>query len=377
MTAARHVTGLALAAMPPGALFLAQTWLVVSAQTDAMLSLAKYAGLLGLVFFAFDGSSGLIPAMLRLRHSHAALRAAYLAYRAGIFVLLLITLPLLWHLAPEDTASFLPFIVLALLLRFPLIDADLDDRGFQHWAMLLQNIWMVPLCLVAVLRGQINAEMAGHAALWSTAVLAAAHLFPVRRRPPRLEARFGAALREIITIMVAQGLGQLYGRAVLFILGASFAGALPALLVYAKQAFNAAGLLVTYLRRIELAKRRTSMGLSLAGQSAIALVAGVLSALAASKLGVSHGLVLVTIIWQCLEKLSGTAIYAFQLDNRHRLALVGLINVCILGLVGLALARVQSSPLLFVACEALGYGMVLFFWAQTNCGRAVSEGAQP
>lgn len=366
MTASRHMAGLALAAVPPGAIFLGQTWLVATGQTDAVLSLAKYGGLLGLVFFAFDGSSGLIPAMLRLRHSDGAVRTAYLVYRAGVAVLLGATLPLLWHFAPEDTATLLPFLAIALLLRFSLLDADLDQRGFQHWAMLLQNGWMLPLCLGAVLGGDITAEMAGHAALWSTAILAAAHVLLARADRFSAKANFGPALMEIITIMGAQGIGQLYGRAVLFVLGASFSGPLPALIIYAKQAFNAAGLLVTYLRRIELARHRTSMGLSLTGQAAIVLVAGILVALAAPGLGVSHGLVLVVIAWQSLEKLSSTGIYAFQLQGRHRLALAGLVNVCVLGVAGLALALAQASPLVFVAFETLGYGAVLLLWLQAN-----------
>lgn len=365
MTAARHMAGLALAAVPPGAIFLAQTWLVATGQTDAVLSLAKYGGFLGLVFFAFDGSSGLIPAMLRLRHSDAAVRTAYL-YRAGVAALLGATLPLLWHFAPEDTAALLPFLAIALLLRFSVLDTDLDRRGFQHWAMLLQNGWMLPLCLSAALSGDITTEMAGHAALWSTAILAAAHVLLARTDRFRAKADFGPALMEIITIMGAQGIGQLHGRAVLFVLGASFSGPLPALIIYAKQAFNAAGLLVTYLRRVELARHRTSMGLSLTGQAAVALVAGILVALAAPGLGVPHGLVLVLIAWQSLEKLSSTGIYAFQLQGRHRLALAGLVNVCVLGVAGLALALAQTSPLVFVAFETLGYGAVLLLWLQTN-----------
>ena len=377
MTAARHMVGFALAALPPCALFLAQTWLVATGQTDAVLSLAKYSGLLGLVFFAFDGSSGLIPAMLRSRHSDAAIRSAYLVYRAGVAALLVAALPILWHLAPADTAVLLPFLALALLLRFSLLDADLDRRGLQHWAMLLQNVWMVPLCLGAILQGAITAKAAGHAALGGTGLLAVAHVLLARPDRSLARAQLAPALKEITTIMGAQGIGQLYGRAVLFVLGAGFSGPLPALIIYAKQAFNAAGLLVTYLRRIELAQRRTSMGISLTGQAVVALAAGVLVALAAPQLGVSHGLTLTILVWQSLEKLSATAIYAFQLDSRHRLAVTGLVNVCVLGLAGLVLSQVQSSPLPFVALETLAYGAVLFVWYQISRSRASGADARP
>ena len=369
MKVAGHIAGLALAAIPPGALFLAQSWLVATGQTDAVLSLAKYAGLLGLIFFAFDGSSGLIPAMLRLRHSDDALRSAYRVYRAGIAALLVATVPIALHFAPANTATLLPFLAIALLLRFPLLDADLDCRGFQHWAMLLQNGWMLPLCIGAVLNSGVSAEMAGHAALWSTVVLAVAHAILVRPAQKSTQANFGPALFEIVTIMGAQGIGQLYGRAVLFVLGASFSGPLPALIIYAKQTFNAAGLLVTYLRRVELARHRPSVGLSLTGQAVVTLVSGILIALAAPMLGVPHALVLVLIAWQSLEKLSSTAVYDFQLQNRHRLALAGLAITCVLGLAGLALALAQTSPILFVALETLGYCVVLSLWLTTNRSR--------
>ncbi|MBO9589018.1 hypothetical protein [Devosia sp.] len=375
MRVAGHIAGLALAATPPGALFLAQSWLVATGQTDAVLSLAKYAGLLGLIFFAFDGSSGLIPAMLRLRHSDAVMRSAYLVYRAGIAALGLAMIPIALHFAPADTATLLPFLTTALLLRFPLLDAELDRRGFQHWAMLLQNGWMLPLCFGAVLNPEISAETAGHAAFWSTVVLATAHVFLAGPYQRSTKANFGAALIEIVTVMGAQGIGQLYGRAVLFVLGASFSGPLPALIIYAKQAFNAAGLLVTYLRRVELARRRPSMGLSLTGQAAIALVSSILVALAAPMLGLPHGFVLVLIAWQSLEKLSATAVYDFQLQNRHRLALAGLCNTCVLGLAGLALALGKTAPILFVTLETLGYCVVLLLWFATNRSRRAAERA--
>lgn len=378
MRAVRHIVGLSLAGAPPAALFLTQTWLVATGQTAAVLSLAKYGGLLGLIFFAFDGSSGLIPAMLRLRHSEAAIHQAYRVYRAGVAALFLVALPLLWRIAPFDAAALLPFLAVALLLRFALLDADLDRRGFQHWAMLLQNGWMLLLCLGAVISGEITAELAGHAALWSTLVLAAAQMLFVRRDHSPATAKFGPALMEILTIMGAQGIGQLYGRAVLFVLGTSFAGPLPALTIYAKQAFNAAGLLVAYLRRIELTRPRPSMGLSVIGQAVMALLAGVFVALAAPNLGVSHGLVLALIAWQSLEKLSATVIYTFQLQSQHQLALTGLVSVCALGIAGLVLALVQTSPLLFVAFETLGYGVVLGLWFRANqCGQAREARGRP
>ncbi len=375
MRSLRRLAGLSLAATPPGILFLAQTWLVASGQTEAVLSLAKYGGLLGLVFFAFDGSSGLLPAMMRVRHGEAAVRRAYLVYRMGVLTLLLGAVPVFWHLAPEETASLFPFLAMALLLRFPFLDADLDRRGLQHWSMLLQNGWMGPLCLGVVFSGGADATMAGHAALWGAVALAATHLVIGRTRQSSAKSDFRPALLEILGFLGAQGVGQVYGRVVLFVLGTAFAGPVASLLVYAKQAFNAAGLVVVYLRRIELAEGRASMRLSLWGQAGIAVVASVLVALAALRLGQSPGLVLALIGWQSLEKLSTNAAYAMQLRNRYDLALVALLGVAVLGLCCLWMAIAQASALVFVTVETLGYGVVLIVWWWSRRNRLV--GAQP
>lgn len=301
--------------------------------------------------------------MLRRRHQDAAIRSSYLAYRTCILAGLVLATPLLWLLAPDDLVALLPFLAPALLLRFAFLDAGLDRQGMQHWSMLVQNGWMLPLSLAAILTGRIEAEMAGHAALWSSLILAGTHLRFVpeaRRWPQRTEIR--PALAEILHLTFAQGLGQLYGRAVLFGLGAGFTGPLASLAIYAKQAFNAAGLLVTYLRRVELARRESNMRMSLFGQAAIALLASLLVAFAAARLNVPIGTVLALVAWQGLEKLAGNAVYAFQLGGWHAPALAGLLAVTGLGLFGLATAMTQANVLVFIAAEALGYCAILVLW---------------
>lgn len=359
----RRLFNLALAATPPGSLFLAQSWLVTTGKSDAVLALARYGGLIGLIFLAFDGASGLLPAMMRLRHSMGAIRSAYLAYRGIVALLFAATLPLAWHLAPHETAGLLPFLAAALLLRLPLLDADLDRRGWHHWSMMLQNGWTVPLAFLACLRGELDAATAGHAALWSTLLLFIVHaVFAHGRSDTGRNDDFRAPLLEILAFMAAQGLGQLYGRAVLFSLGAAFTGPVAALVIYAKQTFNAAGLVVTYLRRIELARGQKAIHLSLSGQAAIGLAAGLIVASAALRLNLSSGLVLILIAWQVLEKLSANAVYATQLKNRHDMALAALLAVVVIGIGGLALAVAQGQALVFVAAEALAYCGVLLFW---------------
>ena len=356
----RHISRLGIAASAPASMFLAQSWLIATGRPEAVLGLAQYGGLLGLIFFAFDGNSGLVPALMRLRHAETTIRSAYLVYRGGILVLLATALPLFWHLAPDTTGTLLPFCALALLLGLPFIDADLDQRGLHHWSMLLQNLWMLPLAGGAVLFGKVDAMLAGHVALWSTLVFALVHR---RARVPsatsRAQTHLKSALLEILNFMGAQGLGQLYGRATLFGIGVAFAGPLPSLLIYAKQVFNAAGLLVLYLKRVELGRGLDNMRLSLSGQAAIAVLGSVIVGLASAKLGVAPELALVLIAWQVLEKLSATAIYIFQRDVRHDRALSGLAMVVVLGLAGLAIAVNMANSLIFVAFETLGYCTVL------------------
>ncbi|MBN9334333.1 hypothetical protein [Devosia sp.] len=359
MRAFRFLVSLALATAPAGCMFLAQTWLLLSGQGDAVLDLARYGGLIGLIFLAFDGGSGLAPTLMRQRHAASAIRSAYLVYRGGVLAVLLAILPLAWLTAPVETLALLPLLAAALLLRLPLLDADLDRHGWQHWSMALQNGWMLPLAVTASLTGEMDARTAGHAALWSTLALFAAHHLLVREKQ-QIGGDFRPPLIEIVSFACAQGIGQAYGRAVMFILGAAFTGPLPALVIYAKQAFNAAGPLVNYLRRIELAQSRADMKLSLSGQTAICLVAGALVALAAARLGLPLVLALTLIAWQIFEKLSANAVYAHQIAVRHRLALGSLVLVASLGLFGLAVA--DGQPLVFIAAETIGYAIVLILW---------------
>lgn len=373
MTPVRHLARFALAAAAPATLFIAQTWLVVQGEIESVLALARYAGLLGLLFFAFDGNSGLVPALMRLRHSETSIRLAYRIYRLGIAAVFLMILPIFWWLAPAETGDLLPFLAGALLLRFPWLDVDLDQRGQQHWSMMVQNGWMPALALAAVLT-PLEATLAGHAALWSSLALAIVHWRYVRA-PVKPATKFWPALMEILRFMSAQGIGQLYGRVVLFGLGAGFSGPLPSLVVYAKQVFNAAGLVATYLRRVELARPNAGIQLSLAGQGAMALVSAVIVALAAIRLDVAGVIVLALIGWQVFEKLSANAIYLFQLRRRHDLALAGLLVVAVMGGTGLGLAMLETNALAFVAFESAGYCLVLFTLAWLLLGRTRSGAA--
>lgn len=370
MKSAGHLAGLLLAATPPGALFLAQSWLLAGGRSEAMLPLAKYGGLLSLLFFVFDGNSGLVPAMLQRRHEEAAVRSAYFVYRMGILAILALSLPGLWLLAPQDLAALLPFLAPALLLRLPFLDVGLDRQGMQHWSMLLQNGWMLPLSLAAVLTGTVGPETAGHAALLSALFLAATHLrFVAGTHDQTDHAKTRAALSEILPLAFAQGLSQLYGRTVLFALGAGFSGPLASLAIYAKQAFNATGVLVTYLRRLELTRGARSMRLSLSGQAVIGLIAGLLVTFAAIRLDLLAGGVLVLLAWQIFEKLSSNALYALQLGGLHASALSGLLAILGLGFPGLVTAVSTANVLVFVIAETVGYGSVLLLWLWHAQGR--------
>ncbi|KKB75921.1 hypothetical protein VW35_19435 [Devosia soli] len=372
-----HLYGAMLAALPAAALFLAQTWLVAAGKADAILPLARYGGLLALFFFAFDGNSGLAPGLIRLRHSEAAIRTAFLAYRLSVLGLLASLLPVAWLWDPAGTAAMLPFCAAALLLRLPFLDGDLDQRRLQSASMLLQNLWMLPLAASAVLWGTIDAVIAGQCALWSSLIYAAVHLrFRRRSRLTSLSAARDS-LREICSLMAANGIGQIYGRMVLFVLGSSFAGPTAALIVYGKQLFNASGIVVAYLRRAELQRGTDrSMRLSLWGQGIIALGGSMLLALMAFRLGLSPLPLLAIIAWQIGEKLSSTAVYSFQVVDRHDLGLAGLGAVVVLGSAGLILATGTDQPLIFVGSETCAFALVLSLWMLAHRRRSVL-GAAP
>lgn len=358
----RNFAGMVLAALPPASLFAAQSYLVALGQPDAVLGLACYAGLIALVFFLFDGQSGLAPALMRLRHREGAIRSAYLVYRLAVMGLFLALLPLAWVLAERETATLLPFGAAALLLRLPFLDADLDRAELQPLGMGLQNLWMVPLAACTLAFGSIDALAAGHCALWSSLVLALGHWRLGTRERPRFQFT-SSALADLGGIVAAQGLGQIYGRFILFVLGTAFAGALASLLVYAKQFFNAAGLVTAYLRRLELRRSGApTMRLSLSGQGVVLVAGSVLIAFAAWRLGVPAWALLAVLAWQVLEKLSANAVYSFQLMNRHDLAFAGLLTVIALGLAGLGLAVTKDAVMIFLAGEALAFCAVLALW---------------
>jgi hypothetical protein len=345
-----------------------------------VLALAKYAGLLALLFFLFDGNSGLAAAIMRLRHTPAAIRSAYRVYRLGVLALLAMLLPLAWHFEPHETATLAPFCALALLLRLPFLDADLDRRNLQHWAMLLQNSWMLPLAATAVFFGPPDAIIAGHCMLWSSLIYAGFHWLAARTdaRWEREKPAIREPLREILNFMAANGIGQVYGRAVLFVLGAGPGSAATSLIVYAKQLFNASGLVLAYLRRLELRHGSPpSMQLSLWGQFAIGIIASVIITVAAQRVGLPPTFLLLVIVWQMAERLSSTSIYAFQIGGRHDLAYIGLLLVVALGSTGLGLATASQMPAVFLVGELIGFAAVLAIW--TSCAsrwRLLREGVR-
>jgi hypothetical protein len=381
MKALGHMGGIGLAGLAPASMFLAQSWLIATGRPEDVLALAKYAGLLALLFFLFDGNSGLAAAIMRLRHTPAAIRSAYRVYRLGVLALLAMLLPLAWHFEPHETATLAPFCALALLLRLPFLDADLDRRNLQHWAMLLQNSWMLPLAATAVFFGPPDAIIAGHCMLWSSLIYAGFHWLAARTdaRWEREKPAIREPLREILNFMAANGIGQVYGRAVLFVLGAGPASPAMSLIVYAKQLFNASGLVLAYLRRLELRLQGSapSMQLSLWGQFAIGIIASVIIAVAAQRVGLPPAFLLLVIVWQLAERLSSTSIYAFQIGGRHDLAYIGLLLVVALGSAGLTLATANQMPSVFLVGELLGFAAVLALWASsTRKWRLMSESAR-
>lgn len=378
MKAAYHIFGLGLAAAPALCLFLAQSVLIARGQTEAVLALAQYGGLLGLILFVFDGQSGLAPAMLRLRHDERAIRAAYRMYRLALLsIFVLVTLPTVL-LAPEYQA-LIPALLTCLLLRFHPLDHDLDRRDWQHWSMLAQNGWMIALAAATLLWGRLDPMSAGAAAVLGTLPYTLLHWGRQGARMRTLDwQQTRPALTDLLALVCAQGFGQAYGRTVLFLMGTLFSGPVAVLAIYAKQVFNAAGVMLLYLRRLELRAQRPAMQLSLIGQAGIALIGSIAVVLAAARLGAPATVIFVLISWQVIEKLSASSVYALQLSSRHDLAFAGLFAVTIAGAAGMALAAASSAVLAFVALETLGYAAVLVLWAMSRpLGQPLGEAGRP
>lgn len=360
MTALRHGLGLAMAGAPALSLFGAQTLLLSQGRSEVVLAMAQYGGLLGLIYFAFDGLSGLGPAILRLRHDDETIRAAYKAYRLALLCGLLTTLPfvLVWQ---PDWWPFLVAIATSLVLRLHALDHDLDRHDRQHWAMLAQNGWMIILALSAVLFGRLDGLLAGLAVFLGTIPYALLHRGQPGLRSVAPTQSIIGAMKDLLALMLTQGLGQIYGRATLFALG-TLTGPTATLAIYAKQVFNAGGLLLQYLRRVELRTGHADMRLSLSGQAVLVIVGGAVVGVAAARLDLGLGILATLIIWQVAEKISVTGVYAMQLSNRHASAMSALVIVIMCGIAGMSLSYMIGSPLPYIASEVVGFGASVLCW---------------
>lgn len=366
----RQALGFFSSLLPQGAFFLAQSHFLLLGDAASMLALAKYVGLLSLVFFLFDGNSGLVHSIARSRFSASELAGSFLAFRfAMLGILALVMFPAV--LLDAELPAMAPFLVLALALRLPWLDGPLDQSGRQPLAMALGNAWLVTLAGAALATGGMDGQRAGLAALAGSVILCLVRVILLRAddraNPPWQASHYRPEAFSLIWHYLAvYGCGQIYGRATLFLVGALFTGPLPALLLYAKQVFNAAGLLVNYLRRVEAATRSKAaafaladVGTSLKAQSILAIPCAVVVVLASIAAPMPVWMTCALLGWQVLERMFSNANYVLQRLDRHGMALTSYAVLAALGSLGLVLGAGLGSVVPFMLVECIAFLVAL------------------
>lgn len=347
---------------PQALLFALQTYLLTQGRTDDVLTLASYAGLIALLFYIFDGHSGLVHSIGSSRFSPQAMAASFLRYRLSLLAVAAVAG--LIALISNVSATFLACMSASLLLRLPWLDGHLDRRGLQPLALALGSAWMVILCVLVLALRQIDAEIAGMAALAGSIVLCGVRL--LIRRPDELLPASAALMKSehaahglIWHYMATFGLGQIYGRFVQFVIGATFAGPLPALVLYAKQLFNIGGLMVNFARRAEAARNKETafhpgqIRQSLLTQALMLLPCAAVVFVMGLNLDLTFWAIAGVLIWQMLERCFTQSQYILQRLDRHREALGIMALLFVLGGAGLWFGSMSGMVGPFLMAEGL------------------------
>ena len=370
----------AAAAFSQGVLFLLQTYLVFTHRFSEVISLGKYSGLFSLIFFLCDGNSGLVFGVVRRNHGVEAAHAGFLIYRMLSFSAAVVAMFVYAFVSPHDATWVVPTVLLSLALRAPWIDGYLDASGRLALAVVLSNFWTLCVCIAAIALQRVDAMVVGIGAVAGSAVMALARLAlrgrgagggqSVSFSRPAL-----AASGEIFRFMGLYGYGQIYGRLTVFAMGAFFAGPAAALALHGKQVFNISGLVVSYIRRLEVSSTATASASSEKWNVREMLFSGVSQLLTAAGGAVvvfiagatSHMLLFALLIalWQTFEKISGNCVYAFQLMNKHALGYGSLIFVSCMGAIGIFTGRLFHNVNIYLLAETAAFCIILCFWAAT------------
>src|SRR5690606_11014326 len=118
--------GMAAALAPQAAIFLVQSQFMIRGELEAVLELGKYAGLLSLLFYLFDGNSGLVYSIARERFPERTLAASFVLYRLTIILVFAVLALMASPFVGEEVLILAPYLAVALLLRLPWLDGPLD-----------------------------------------------------------------------------------------------------------------------------------------------------------------------------------------------------------------------------------------------------------
>lgn len=374
--------GLVLAASQ-GIIFLLQTILLQRGDHAGVADLAAYTGTISLLFYLLDGNSG-IAYLQGLRSLHEGeLRSAFLVYRGTVLAVGTAIAGCIWLASPRDVGLLAGATLLAAFMRSYGLDGDLDRRGLQYLATAFANAWLIVTGGLGLAFGRVDAEIVAVGVLTGSFISLVGRFATRVEGAPRARMTSSEPLLHIVSYLGTYGIGQVYGRLSLALLGGWFIGATAAFAIYAKQTMNAVGILNALIRRVELSrdinlKRRLTLAdfkWSLGLQAAAALAISAMLLIAAHFAGVAPMVALAIIIWQILEKVSSNQAFLLQVMGRPAQAYTMLIMVCLVGLGGLyaggfwfhdVLVYTSIESVAFIACA------LCWIWAWQRRGTQTS-----
>lgn len=351
----RLIKGGMVLAVSQGIIFLMQTLMLQRGDHQGVADLAAYVGTISLCFYLLDGNSGVAYLQGLRSIDEGELRSGYLVYRCVILAIGAAATITIWVTGAAGLRLVACATLAGAAMRSYGLDGDLDRRGLQHLATGFANAWLIITGAIGLVYGRVDASIVAAGVASGSFISLVGRWMTRGSSLPRTRMQSPRAIMHILSFLGTYGIGQVYGRLSLALLGGWFSGEVAAFAIYAKQTMNAVGILNALVRRVELSRDvqlqrdltlldfKWSLGVqALAG---MAIAGGLL--VAAYFAGVVFGVALAIVMWQLLEKVSSNQAFLLQMMRRSGQAYAMLIMVCVVGMVGLYAGAFWIGNVLF------------------------------
>ncbi len=362
--------GLVIAAVQ-GVMFLLQTVLFNRGDHESIANLAAYTGVVSLAFYLHDGNSGIAYLQGLHIYSEAQLQAGFRAYRCAFTAIAVLLTVLAIVLGQREHAIFLISVTMSLAFRIYGTDGELDQIGFQPLVTAFANLWMLLIGIIALCEQRVDINTISLGALAGSLLSFAGRFIVgkkfIKRRKTEKLAGLGPVL-HIFSFLGTYGIGQVYGRLSLTLLGAWFVGPVAAFAIYTKQTMNAVGILNALIRRIELSQHtgklsyvtlkdfRWSLGLQIVSAFAIAAFLWLM----ARHSGIAAYVIFFVLLWQILEKFNSNQAFILQIMGKTGYAYAMLLTISSIGVSLIFLAKyLHSNVLIYTLGESTVFLLAL------------------